>query len=64
MPDRIILVVKNGVVYYSGKEQVVGVGLVDKIAQANGFIYAEQFVQKYAGQTVELDDNLEVMPMP
>ena len=58
----ITLRVKNGIVSYSCCDKVVGAGLVDKIAQANGFVYAEQFVQKYAGLDVTLDENMKVIP--
>ena len=63
MPDPVNLLVKGGLVYYENGS-VVGDGLLNKIVEANGFIYLEQLVQKYAGQTIKIDDNLEIIQMP
>lgn len=60
MKPNIKLYVKNNLVYHPTGD-VVGAGFVDRIAQANGFIFAEQFVKKYMDQEIEINDELEVV---
>ena len=50
MPDKTIdVIVHNGVLY---KAQVVDAPEADRIAEVNGFMYAEQLVRAYPNGTL------------
>lgn len=41
-------------------EKIISCPQADEIAEANGFVYAERFVNYYKGRTLELDEKLKV----
>ena len=52
--------VERGLIFAGGHS--INCPLADQIAQANGFAYAEFFVKEHTGKTLEIDEDLKIVP--
>lgn len=52
--------IKNGVIFEITQENIVGTIKADMIANKNGLVYAEHFVNKYNGQILKLNKKLKI----
>ena len=60
-----LICVRKGLIFdlcIKGITCVVAAPLADRIAQANGFQYAEQFVRAHTGKHLELDSAYKILP--